>query len=85
MKAAHTSSMVQDRKQCDASQTPAGGTDSTAACRAMQREKERHRQTGGRVRRIKTKGYKGTNKENNTTTHSGGVGRSVMHKTHSQA
>lgn len=28
----HAGSMFQDRKQCDASQTPAGGTDSTAAC-----------------------------------------------------
>ncbi len=32
MKTAHTSSTVQDRKPCDASRTPAGGTDSTAAC-----------------------------------------------------
>lgn len=41
VKAAHTGTLVQDRKQCDASQTPAGGTDSTMACTESCRRKGR--------------------------------------------
>lgn len=60
MRAAHTSSMVQDRKQCDANQTPAGGTDSTAAhsepCNGKNREAPTDRRTDSQ------------NKNQNTTT-----------------
>lgn len=84
MKAAHTGSTVQDRKPCDASQTPAGGTDSTAACTEPCSKKNRgaDRQKDG-FRRIRTR-HKNTRADNSSTTQEG---RSEVPciQTHSQA
>lgn len=49
MKATHTGSMTQDRKQYDACQTPAGGPDSTAACSEPCSRNHRETLTGRRT------------------------------------
>lgn len=62
VEAAHTGNMVQDRKQYDASQTPAGGTDSTAACTEPCSRKNREalidRRTGLQSKNKKIQGHK---------------------------